>query len=116
MQTFLCSTLKQYGAHIVILPILVTPVYMHTIGKITGESRISMIMTRNNAQTGKWKHLSKTMQWMAARTSIDAKRHMGGKNKNITLWTTKFMLVVLVIIAIKFIVPIIILMKIEGNL
>lgn len=67
------------------LLIHVTHVSMLTIGKTTGENHIYMIMIRNNAKTGKLRLLSKIMQLMAVRMSIDVEALMVGKNKSIIL-------------------------------
>jgi hypothetical protein len=113
-QISICFILRLFGAHIQMPSIQEMLVCMLIIGKILEENLIFLIMSENNALYGRQNILSKHML-TAAKMSIDANFHMDGRNKNIILWITKYMLADKLLNVQNLTVHIIIVNKIEDS-
>ncbi len=83
LQTSTCSILRQYGARIATLRMLVMHVCTLTTGRTSGANRILLTTTESNAPSGKPKTSSKVTR-TGAETSTGADTRTDGRNRNIT--------------------------------
>ena len=77
-----CSILKLFGAPIVMLLMLETPVSMRIIGKILGGNLTCLTTKESNALNGKL-NISFKLTQMVAKMNTDVSIHMVGRNKSI---------------------------------
>lgn len=89
--TFICSTLRLYGARTLRKSMQEMNEFTHIIGKILEESHNNFLILTNNVLSGNHEHLFRSME-MVVKTNFSVHLVTVGKNKSIILKTINSML------------------------